>query len=183
MASESLREALRYWEPRRIWYNLALTALAGAWVLFTWPHFRPALTLHHLQQLLVLAALANVCYSAAYLVDIPMQESSFSVAWRQRRWASVAGGHPVRSPLCLLLDRGRDLSVCQRRLTPSSRIASRGRSSPAVAVVGDGAGRTVSSRSSRRVTAQHLWGRNSPRNAGAARAVPDPSDLESWRRP
>ena len=87
MTPESLREASRYWEPRRIWYNLALTALVGAWVLFTWPHFRYALTLHHLLQLLVLAALANLCYSVAYLVDIPMQQSSVHVAWRQWRWA------------------------------------------------------------------------------------------------
>ena len=86
MARESLRDAIRYWEPHRIWYNVALTVLAGAWVLLTWPHFRPALTLQHLLELLVLAALANVCYSAAYLVDIPMQQTSFNVAWRQRRW-------------------------------------------------------------------------------------------------
>ena len=84
--SESLREAVRYWEPRRIWYNLALTALAGGWVLLTWPHFQPALTVQHGLQLLVLAALANVCYSAAYLVDLPMQQSSFDVVWRRRRW-------------------------------------------------------------------------------------------------
>jgi hypothetical protein len=45
MATESLREAIRYWEPRRIWFNLALSALAAAWVAATWPHFQHALTL------------------------------------------------------------------------------------------------------------------------------------------
>jgi hypothetical protein len=84
---ELLRDAIRYWEPRRIWYNVALTALAGAWLVLTWPHFRPALTLDSLTKVLVLAALANVCYSAAYLVDIPMQLSAASAAWRQWRWA------------------------------------------------------------------------------------------------
>ena len=87
MTRDIVRDAIRYWEPRRIWYNLALTALAGAWVLLTWPHFRHALTLQHLLELLVLAALANLCYSAAYLIDIPMQQSSFNVAWRRWRWA------------------------------------------------------------------------------------------------
>src|SRR5712692_5458229 len=87
MTREILHDAIRYWEPRRLWYNLALTALAGAWVLSTWPHFRHALTLQHLLQLLVLAALANLCYSAAYLADIPLQQSSWGVAWRQRRSA------------------------------------------------------------------------------------------------
>jgi hypothetical protein len=87
MAPESLREVMRYWEPRRIWYNFALIALAGAWVLFTWPHFQHALTLRHCLELLALAALANLCYSAAYIVDIPLQQSSFNVTWRQWRWA------------------------------------------------------------------------------------------------
>ncbi|MDH4036051.1 MAG: hypothetical protein OEX18_06470 [Candidatus Krumholzibacteria bacterium] len=86
MAANPLREAALYWEPRRIWYNVALAALAAGWVVFTWPHFQHALTLQHALQLLVLAALANVCYSAAYLVDIPLQQSSFAATWRKRRW-------------------------------------------------------------------------------------------------
>jgi hypothetical protein len=81
-----LAEAMRYWEPRRLWYNLALGLLATGWVAFTWPHFRPAFTLESLGRILVLALLANVCYSTAYLVDVPMQESSLGDAWRQRRW-------------------------------------------------------------------------------------------------
>jgi len=81
-----VRDAVRYWEPRRLWYNLALTAQAGAWVLATWPHFRHALTLQHALQLLVLAALANVCYSAAYLVDLPMLQSPIANRWRRWRW-------------------------------------------------------------------------------------------------
>jgi cytochrome bd-type quinol oxidase subunit 2 len=83
----ALRDALRYWERRRLWYNLALAVLCGAWVWRTWPHFRPAFTLGSLLKLLVLAALANVCYSAAYLVDIPLQESPLRDSWRKRRWA------------------------------------------------------------------------------------------------
>jgi hypothetical protein len=75
-----------YWEVRRLWYNAALAALACACVVLTWPHFRHALSLQHLLELLVLAVIANVCYSAAYLVDIPMQQSSLNVAWRRRRW-------------------------------------------------------------------------------------------------
>ena len=62
------------------------TALVSAWVFLTWPHFRPAFTLDSLGKLLILAALANLCYSAAYLIDIPMQQSPSGAAWRQRRW-------------------------------------------------------------------------------------------------
>ena len=81
-----VHDAIRYWETRRPWYNLALTGLAAAWVFLTWPHFQHALTLQHALQLLVLAALANLCYSAAYLVDIPMLQSSFGSRWRRLRW-------------------------------------------------------------------------------------------------
>src|SRR5437870_5501924 len=90
MPGDSLRDALRYWEPRRVWYNVALSVEAAAWVVFTWPHFRPALSLQHLLQLMVLALLANLCYSAAYLVDLPLQDA-FGTAWRQRLdgWAVV----------------------------------------------------------------------------------------------
>jgi len=79
-------DAIRFWEPRRLFYNGALTVLALGWLIATWPHFRPAFTWFHLFQLSVLAVLANLCYSAAYLVDIPMQLSSFSALWKARRW-------------------------------------------------------------------------------------------------
>jgi hypothetical protein len=71
---------------RRIWHNAALTALTGAWVVLTWQHFRPAFTLASLAELIVLAVLANVCYLAAYLVDVPMQLSGFGATWQQWRW-------------------------------------------------------------------------------------------------
>jgi hypothetical protein len=79
-------EAIRFWEPRRILYNLLLTAVTIFWFLLGWPHFRPGFNLQLLLALLVLAALANICYCAAYLVDIPLQYSSFRVMWRRRRW-------------------------------------------------------------------------------------------------
>lgn len=86
----SLAEAVRYWEPRRLSYNLALVAVCLAWVLATWPHFRPALTLSELPSFLplaVLALLANACYCAAYLVDVPLQLSPARSFWRRGRWA------------------------------------------------------------------------------------------------
>ena len=82
-----LDDALRYWEPRRIAYNLLLTAVVLGWLIVTWPHFRAAFTLQALLLLIVLAVLANVCYCAAYLVDIPLQYSSFRTLWRRWRWA------------------------------------------------------------------------------------------------
>ena len=81
-----LADAIRFWEPRRLVYNLVLTGVTVVWLVATWPHFRASLTLSSLLLLAILALLANVCYCAAYLVDIPMQRSSLSIAWRRRRW-------------------------------------------------------------------------------------------------
>jgi hypothetical protein len=81
-----LADAIRYWEPRRLIYNFVLTAAVVAWLVATWPHFRVALTLQSLLLITVLALLGNVCYCAAYFVDIPMQRSSLSAVWRRRRW-------------------------------------------------------------------------------------------------
>ncbi|HZC85438.1 MAG TPA: hypothetical protein VE266_00435 [Steroidobacteraceae bacterium] len=87
-----LADALRYWEPRRIAYNLLLATVVLAWLGLTWPHFRGVFTLQPLLLLIVLAALANLCYCAAYLVDIPLQYSSFRSRWRRWRWAPWLGG-------------------------------------------------------------------------------------------
>ena len=83
---ESFTDAMRYWEPRRLVYNFVLIAVTFGWIAGTWPHFRPALTLSSLPPMTVLALLANVCYCAAYLVDIPIQRSSVSDVWKRRRW-------------------------------------------------------------------------------------------------
>jgi hypothetical protein len=86
------RDAMLYWEVRRIGYNAILVLVTLAWVLFTWPHFRPALTWRSGLLLLILAAAANLCYSAAYPVDLLFQRSSCRSAWRHRRWIMWWGG-------------------------------------------------------------------------------------------
>jgi hypothetical protein len=83
---EIFTDAIRYWEPRRIGYNGVLALIVLGWVVFTWPHFRSAFTWSFLLLMFVLAVLANVCYCAAYLVDVPVQYSSYRDSWRRRRW-------------------------------------------------------------------------------------------------
>lgn len=87
-----LSDALRYWERRRILYNLALSVVVVAWLVSTWPHFRSMLTMHSVLLLLILAAMANLCYCAAYLADLPMQYSLFQAAWRRWRWSLWLAG-------------------------------------------------------------------------------------------
>ena len=80
-------DAVHFWEPRRLLYNLVLIAVVLNWLLSFWFHFRPAITFFSLFQLSVLALLANVCYSAAYVVDIPMQCAARGALWKRLRWA------------------------------------------------------------------------------------------------
>ncbi len=81
-----LGDALRFWEPRRLVYNSFLAIVVLIWLAATWPHFRPMLTLQSLLLLIVFGWIANVCYCAAYLVDIPLQCSSFGIRWKRSRW-------------------------------------------------------------------------------------------------
>src|SRR5580704_105966 len=64
-------DAIHFWELRRLFYNLALIAAAIFWLVATWPHFRPAFTLHSLFLLSILALMANACYCVAYLSIFP----------------------------------------------------------------------------------------------------------------
>ena len=81
-----LTDAIRFWEPRRLVYNLILAVVVVVWLVASWPHFRPVFTLHSLLLLSILALLANLCYCAAYLVDLPMQSLSVGDALRRQRW-------------------------------------------------------------------------------------------------
>jgi hypothetical protein len=85
-------EAVRFWEPGRIWYNVALFVVVLLWLGLTWPHFRPALTLEAFGKMTVLALLANVCYCAAYLVDFLLQAAASERNGRRLRWAVWALG-------------------------------------------------------------------------------------------
>ena len=79
-------DGFRYWEFRRIFYNSALLAVVIVWVIATWPHFRLMFSLNSLLLLFVLGLIANICYCAAYLVDIPLQLSPVGGPWKKLRW-------------------------------------------------------------------------------------------------
>jgi hypothetical protein len=83
---EVLSDAIGYWERWRVGYNLALAAMVLGWVVRAWPRLRGLFGIEHLLPLFVLAVLANVCYCAAYVVDVPVQFSAFRGGWRRRRW-------------------------------------------------------------------------------------------------
>jgi len=87
-----LRDAAHWWEPRRILYNILLAGVFVALTVRTWPRLQPELNSSAVLPLIVLAILANLCYCAAYAVDLAV----FSVpapAHRNRwRWALWSAG-------------------------------------------------------------------------------------------
>ena len=83
----SIRNAARFWEHRRLIYNAALTATALFWLFKDWTHFRPALNWYFLGVITVLALLANLCYCAAYLADVVIQNVLPDSKWNSSRWA------------------------------------------------------------------------------------------------
>lgn len=77
-----LDDAVRYWELRRIGYNLALTTL----VLYADLVMNQGEMLSYRLILLVfLAVVANLCYTTAYIPDLALQYSSFRPYWLKLR--------------------------------------------------------------------------------------------------
>ena len=87
-----LTDAIRYWELRRIAYNVILVAIVLAVFIVQWPDSRSAVSADLIQRLFILAVLANVAYCAAYVVDVAAQSSAFRDAWKRHRWLLFAIG-------------------------------------------------------------------------------------------
>ena len=83
---EAVSDALRYWEPRRIAYNLVLALVVVAYFALNWPQSRTAVSLEGVLFVFILAVLANICYCAAYLGDVFVQLSGFRSVWQRWRW-------------------------------------------------------------------------------------------------
>ena len=89
---ELASEALRYWEPRRWLYNLALFAVVLAHFIASWPDSKLFLSRDSLLALFMLAVLANVAYCAAYAVDLFVQFSDMRAGWARWRWLVLVTG-------------------------------------------------------------------------------------------
>jgi hypothetical protein len=85
-------DAIRYWEPRRILYNLVLAAIVLTYFAMGLPATKGLLTVNFVLLLFLLAVLANVAYCAAYAVDIFAQISGFRELWQRVRWVLFAIG-------------------------------------------------------------------------------------------
>lgn len=78
-------EAIKFWEPWRLLYNLALAAIVITYFAIGYPASKTFLTVDFCLGLFLLAVIANIAYCAAYVVDIFAQASGFREVWRQYR--------------------------------------------------------------------------------------------------
>lgn len=89
---DALSEAIRYWEPRRVLFNVLLTVVAGTVYMANFPNERREFSFDTVQSLIVLAVLANIAYCAAYPVDVLAQLSAFRSTWLRFRWILLLVG-------------------------------------------------------------------------------------------
>jgi hypothetical protein len=78
-------DAIQFWEPRRILYNLALATIVIVYFGIGYPGSKAVLSIDFCLGLFLLAVLANIAYCAAYMVDIFAQASGFRDVWRRYR--------------------------------------------------------------------------------------------------
>jgi hypothetical protein len=89
---ELVAEALKYWEPRRIAYNAVLAAVVIFYFGLEWPNSRTLLSIDSVLFLFILAVVANICYCAAYVVDVFVQLSTLRSLWLPQRCLLFALG-------------------------------------------------------------------------------------------
>jgi hypothetical protein len=85
-------DALRYWEPRRAIYNLALALVVLGHFAAAWPSSGEKLSLDVALGVFLLAVLANIVYCAVYPVDLFVQFAGLQGPWRRGRVALLVIG-------------------------------------------------------------------------------------------
>jgi hypothetical protein len=89
---DHLGNAIRYWEPRRILYNVLLAAIIVVHFVKGLPFSKTVVQFNSVLLLFVLAVFANVAYCAAYVPDVFAQMSSSRESWLRYRWVVLVVG-------------------------------------------------------------------------------------------
>jgi hypothetical protein len=86
--SEISTDAIRYWELRRILFNLLLVVVFLVAMILSPRNYEVSLQLFWASAvgLSVLAVLANLCYCIVYPIDLFIQCSDFRERWRRWRF-------------------------------------------------------------------------------------------------
>src|SRR5688572_17392701 len=97
------RDAIRYWEPRRLVYNGVLAIIVVAAFIVQWPRSKEWLG-HPALPFFAQALLgANLLYCLAYLAECVAQVSPFCEAWRKWRVVLFVLGVVCASALALFV--------------------------------------------------------------------------------
>ena len=78
-------DAIKFWEPYRLLYNLALAAIVITYFAIGYPLSKSVISVDFCLGLFLLAVIANVAYCAAYIIDIFAQASGFREVWHRYR--------------------------------------------------------------------------------------------------
>ena len=84
--SEIITNALRYWESRRIRFNVLLIILAFGRFLFSGTHLPTVSFFKSSPYLFLFLIQANLAYCLCYLPDVFVQLSEFRSLWLRRRF-------------------------------------------------------------------------------------------------
>jgi len=99
-------EALRYWEPRRLFYNGVLLAVVVAHIVAKWQDVQKLPTFDEFLLLFLLAVLANICYCAVYAVDLFVRFSGLQTAWDKGRIVVLLVGTAFAAVIAHFLSSG-----------------------------------------------------------------------------
>ena len=95
LKSSPITDALKYWEPRRVIYNLVLAILT---LVVSFQEFVDVLgdsawrTFGLFLIMGVLMVLANICYCAAYVPEFLVRFTPFKHLWPKFRWVVFTSG-------------------------------------------------------------------------------------------
>jgi hypothetical protein len=83
---EITTDTIKYWERLRIVYNIVLGFIVIVFIVFGMYSDKETNYLQAVFSLFIMAVVANVLYTSAYVPDIFVQLSDYQHTWRKYRW-------------------------------------------------------------------------------------------------
>jgi len=96
---ELVTAAIRYWEPRRIVYNVVVVAVVVIYYAMAPPGPQHVVTANSILLIFSWFVLANVAYCAAHVAEIYAQASNFGARWMSVRWIVFVVGTALAAVL------------------------------------------------------------------------------------
>ena len=81
-----MRDAVKFWERKRLIYNAVLACIVLAGFILAWPKSADWFSRPALRTLVEAALLANVAYCAAYAVELLFHITGYRKNWQRESW-------------------------------------------------------------------------------------------------